>query len=715
MKQAQIKSIMILALVMLLGFATVFALTVTLNNPVSTWSTTNPTVFNFTPSGESTNIDWCALYTNTSGTWTKTANYSNVANGTPYLAGIGLGNFPVGVLWKWNVKCYNGSNEVWGTLNRTFFVDWHFPTVSLDSPSNGEYIDSASDTLSFTPTDPTNLDECVLYSNVTGTWGINHTFSTVTSGTQDSGNLTAQSDGSYIWNVVCNQSSGDKVWGATAGNYSFVLDTTAPADIQVAYPTNNTVSSDTTPTIRWNQTTEINFDQYNVYVSTNLSNLEGSAAQNIAVSNRTGNATTLTAELVTDVQYYIWVKATDLAGNTKNTSDVFYYAVDSTSPSLTLNNPSDGDYTTDTTPDFNITVVDNNPDSCNLYLSNSTGGNVVINATIEGIVSGTTYNMTPTPMSDGAYQFNIECNDSTGTRVNVSSSLMDVVIDTLSPTQPNITSTWHQTNSTDTTPILRWTTVTETNFDKYVVEAKNVSGDDVVEQINVSTRTTNYTTFTGLPTGVTYNFSVTAYDLAGNTAKSANTTDTWYYVDPVCGILYAGWNLCGIVATTPRNLSVIGAETSATLVTVWNSSHEWQTCVYGVSNANCNVKVGVAGANYTSVWVYVDSQTAWQNRTWSAVKTSADITLSNTTVGWNLFGNFVRNGLTFEQLNSTTRLHKNNVTAYSLRYNNGTNSIPYITIDSFSSLNADTKVRFGESLWVYYNGTGNTTFDVGGW
>ena len=705
MKKAQIKTIMLSMLILLLGAMSVFALTVTLNSPTSTWETSGSSVFNFTPDAEVSSIPWCAIYTNSTGTYKSEANYTNVVNGTPFVRGLGLAD-STGLSVVWNAICYNGSAEVSDSGNNTFGVDSNLPTITLNSPASGSYIDATLTNLSITVSDSSNLEACVMWSNISGTWALNKTFASVTSGSIYGFNLSSSSDGNYVWNAVCNQTSGDST---TSSNFTVTVDTTAPLDIKMGVPTNNTFSTDNTPTIGWNQTTEINFDEYVVYLSTNLSDLSDTVIAPIHITTITSNTTTITTTLPDDT-YYIWVEASDLAGNAVNVTDIYHYTVNSASPTITITSPADNAYQNNVAATvgyngiINITPTDADIDTCILNIDGS------LNYTQASLTTATAtlmyFNST-----DGEYKWNVKCNNSAG--ANTSTVNRTITIDTTDPTQPNITSTWHQTNSTDTTPTLLWQTSTDTNFDKYVVEAINVSSGNVEEQINV---TVNTTTFIGLGVDTTYNFSVTAYDLAGNTKVSGNTTDTWYYVDSVCGTLYAGWNVCGAVSTTLRNLSVIGAETGATMVTVWNSSHEWQTCLYGVSGANCDEEVGVDSNNFTAVWIYVESETLWEDRTWSAVDTTADVTLTNTsTSGWNIFGMFKRNGLNFGELNATSRLSNTNVSAYSFKDNSVGTNTPYITQSGYNSINKGTEVKYGEALWVMYNTSASSTFDVGSW
>ncbi len=715
MKKGQVKSILIFTLITLFLAMVGYALTVTLNSPNAEWSTDSSVDFNFTPDANVATLPWCAVYTNSTGSWVTAANYTDVPNGTHFVRGIGFSD-STQISWIWNVVCYNGTEEKTDSANNTFGVDSTSPSIVLDSPSNAEYLKSnAVDNLTFISTDASNPDSCVLYSNVTGSWVINHTFVGYTSGTQYHGNLSEVADGHYKWNVICNDSATNSAWGGTT-NYTFIIDSVAPIDIKIILPLNNTVSDDTTPYIVWNQTTEINFDRYYIYASTSLSDLAGTATVIEQETSLTHNYTTMDT-LETDKSYYLWVKAVDLAGNEKNVSDIFYYTTDSTTPSITLNSPTNGTYSNDNTPDFNVTVIDNNPDTCRLYLSNSTGGNIIVNITRAIVLNNTEFNMTPTTMIDGAYKFNVECNDSFGVKTNVSTSDLDVTIDTVNPADIRIVSTWHQTNGTDGTPNLIWNQTSDTNFDKYVAEARYVSNGSIVYQSNIS-NISIVSTEMNLEFDSIYNFSVTAYDLAENTFMSTNTTDTWYYSDSTCATLYAGWNLCGIIGTTARNLSVIGDETGASLVAAWNSSHQWQTCNVGVSSINCDVDVGITGTEIQHVWIYVSSQTLWENRTWEALDTSADYILSNITNGWNIVGGVFRDNIKFGVaggLNDASKLADTNVSLFVKRWNINASSVPFVTKDGFDSIHNETLLEYGEALWIYYNGTGTSTFNVDGW
>ncbi len=721
-KKAKLKSLFLISLFIIMLTMVAYGLTVRINSPKDgVWVTDifNSVDHNFTVwiNGTGETINYCALYSNESGSWVRKANFtSGLNNNTDFVSGVAWSDTQNNTI-GWNISCFNGS--AFSIDTALFGVDGNTPSITLDEVDDDSFQPTSTFDLKYTPTDSSNPETCLFYTNVTDTWVINQTNTSYVSGVQIIVNLTSNagtaiSDGNYIWNSICNDSASNSVW-AEDTNRTFTIDTTSPTDINFV-TTNNTFSINTTPLIKWNQTTETNFDEYEVLVSTNLSSFDANIIKTKSVSGIANNATVL-SELATNTQYYIKVRAVDLASNVKNTTDIIWLTIDSNIPVVALITPANNTFTSDTTPDINVTVVDNNPDTCDLFISNSSGtGGFTINKSQTGITNGTIHNLTAVTLAEGTYKFYVECNDSIGTRINATISPFDLIIDTTSPTSPNLTITWGQTNNTDKTPTLSWITSVETNFQRYFIEVKNISGDGLEFSTNVTTRTLNQTIL-NLTAGRTYNFSVTAYDLAGNTAKSVNTTDSWYYVDGICGTLEAGWNLCGPTWTTPKNLSIIGSETSATFVTVWNQSHDWSTCIFGVSTTNCNITTGIGpSSDVSNIWVYVEEETEWRNRTWVATQADANITLTNITNGWNIIPGEFRNGRTFWQLGNDD-FTSVNVSMFSLPYINGSVA-SFVNKAPFSSMVVNTTVfHYGKAMWVFYNNTGpsESTFDVGSW
>ena len=712
MKKAQLKTIFWFMIFCVLSLGIVYAgNSIVSNHPSNEWSLGISTNFNFTPKLNLTVIPWCAIIGNhSSDTWTVLANYSDVANGTPFVRGIAL-NDTRGLTSAWNVTCFDGS-FTWNTSSiATYGVDSNPPSIELVAPAAGAYVANFANSLTnitFIPTDSTNPGNCSLYTNFTGNWVVNFSVNPFSSGTTYGINFTHIDDSEYIWNVQCNDTAGNKVWASPGANRSFTLDTTAPKDINFTSPANNTFSSNSTPEIIWNQTVDVNFDKYVISLSSNFNMSEPTQA--LEITTITENSTVL-RNIENDGTYFIQVIAFDLAGHETNSTFVLRYILDSTDPSLNLTSPANASYISDGSPDFNITIIDDSADTCVFWISNSTRGLLAINNTIS-VNSSFAYNFTPT-IQDGNYTFNIGCNDSVGAFVNISNTPLELIVDTTSPTISNITSLWHGVNNTDLTPFLTWQTTFDLNFAYYIASAVYISNGTIADTNNVTIATTTF----DLNALGTYNFSVTTVDLARNFVKSINSsTQTSYYIDDVCGLLYSGWNLCGVVWTGLKNLSRIGAETNADMVSVWNrSSHTWATCNYqaSASGTNCQVNTAINDSQFEEhVWVNVNSsndETNWQNRTWVATQGHSNRTLSNISGsnGWNILGMNKRNGADFRTLGLS--FNQSNVTMFSMPYNINGTSAPYVNKGLFATsanYNA-TILEYGAAMWVFYNASGS--------
>ena len=167
----------------------------------------------FTSNVSLTNI---SLYTNFTGSWEINAtNTTPVQNNTGYdftTSGISEGTY------IWNcLATDNESTTRWAdtTSNYTITVDTTVPSIALNTPENSSTDTSGSVTFSYTPTD-SNLDACVLWGNFSG-WAANETDMSPTSGSDNTITLTL-SDGTYLWNMWCNDSAGNSAFNAT--NYT---------------------------------------------------------------------------------------------------------------------------------------------------------------------------------------------------------------------------------------------------------------------------------------------------------------------------------------------------------------------------------------------------------------------------------------------------------------------------------------------------------------
>lgn len=160
--------------------------------------------------------------------------------------------------WIWA----NDSLGQMGSNVAHFTVDLSYPVTSLDYPENNEFFDYQNDIyFNFTSSEDNNIDTCELWTNTTNSWHNNQTIFGVVPDIQNS-TLKNVSDGTFIWNVWCNDSLGNG--GFSPSNYSFTVDTTDPQFNSVDITTTN---GSQTVSFNVSDYTEINCNNtfYSVY------------------------------------------------------------------------------------------------------------------------------------------------------------------------------------------------------------------------------------------------------------------------------------------------------------------------------------------------------------------------------------------------------------------------------------------------------------------
>ncbi len=99
------------------------------------------------------------------------------------------------------------------------------PSVVLNSPSDGVSVSSGSVMFNYTPSDDYGLQNCSLWANFSGSWQVNQSDSSPSSGTVNSFSVTGLSDGVYVWNVLCYDTGGQDSWAAS--NYTLTVNTSS--------------------------------------------------------------------------------------------------------------------------------------------------------------------------------------------------------------------------------------------------------------------------------------------------------------------------------------------------------------------------------------------------------------------------------------------------------------------------------------------------------
>jgi PGF-pre-PGF domain-containing protein len=196
--------------------------------------------------------------------------------------------------------------------------DYTDSNISLDSPSDNTVDNDGVVGFNFTVTE-TNLDTCELYGNWSGGWHVNQSYNGFTQGlTQNFSDITL-SDGSYYWNVYCNDSNGNSNFSAL--NYSLTVDSTYPS-ISLSTPTNGS---------SWTSSQTVTF----TYSVSDLGVSNCSLIINDAVNSTTTGSQSFSITLLNSA--YNWsVNCTDNA-NQENSSEIYdlivSYSPQDTTPS----------------------------------------------------------------------------------------------------------------------------------------------------------------------------------------------------------------------------------------------------------------------------------------------------------------------------------------------------------------------------------------------
>lgn len=456
-----------------------------------------------------------------------------------------------------------------------------------------------------------------------------------------------------------------------------------------------------------------------------------------------GNATSFRKAGIPDNSVgWAWnVFCNSTKNNTLISNDTnFTFKVDTTIPVLSESSPAENSWDTDGVIVFNVNVTEANPDSCilNFNLNNTSGNFGEFNYSLNTQhyfdqtwvnFSLAAANATVYADDEGNYIWNVSCNDSAGNILQ--SPPITFYIDTIAP-ETNVTAPTNGSTSTDWTPNIHWLNVTNsTNFSHYAVLIDNDSDFNSPEyQENVTTATQNYTTVsTGLSGDVTYYINVTAYDLAGN--KGKDRSGFLYSTDSTCHTLYLGWNICSIIRTTTINATDLCTEIGSTCsyIAKYNSSHDFQTYVRGASaNGRMNFNANTTPDESAVVFIYVASETTYENRTWGVDATTFNFTFRNDSTGWNIFPVLNRSGIRFWQLDYSIQTNYTlgtfgnesippdkgynsstmNITRYMSYYNaSADNYVPYRSNWTWYN---DTFIDYGDAVWIHFNVSGGDMY-----
>jgi hypothetical protein len=401
-----------------------------------------------------------------------------------------------------NIRCIaiSDSSSKNGTTTKkiTVFASDQPPSVNLTAPPTDSWLDTEDVTLYFNASDDNvQIANCSLYLN----GELNQSNSTpINDGGQNNFTLSGLPNGEYNWSVNCTDQS-SLIGGA--GNWTFYVDTLSPQPT-LFYPTIDQIISQSS--INFNFSIADNLDDTLIcnITANDIVIDENFNAANGTYTNRTN---------ALSIGNYLWnVTCADNAGNT-NTSETRNFTIIDLIPVVNLITP-DYDWQATSNPVLEYNASDNNNIvNCSLYLN----GEFNQSNSTEVNESGTN-NFTLSGLSDGLYNWTVNCTDDTGSSVQPSER--NFYVDTTPPTV-NLNLLANESTSLSSDVNLNFTTTENLGTPNCNITINNVVVDPSFSANNGSL--TNRLV-SGLSDGLKY-WNVTCWDSAGLTS----TSETYWF------------------------------------------------------------------------------------------------------------------------------------------------------------------------------------------
>ena len=323
-------------------------------------------------------------------------------------------------------------------------------------------------------------------------------------------------DGMYYWRVRAVDAAGNA--NAWASAWTFRVDTTAPAVPTLLTPANGKVTTDSTPWLDWSTVTDATAVHYQLQVDDSADCL----SPVVSKTWLNGSSWTVDAALPDGV-YYWRVRAVDAAGNASAWASAWTFRVDTTAPAVpTPLTPANGKVTTDSTPWLDwSTVTDATAVHYQLQVDDSAD-------CLSPVVSKTWLNgsswTVDAALPDGVYYWRVRAVDAAG-NASAWASAWTFRVDTTAPAVPVLVTPANGQVTTDSTPWLDWSTVTDATAVHYQVQVDNSADFSSPAESKTWVNSSWWTVSSVLSPG-TYYWRVRAVDAAGNTSA---WTSAWTF------------------------------------------------------------------------------------------------------------------------------------------------------------------------------------------
>lgn len=354
---------------------------------------------NITDNLNITNTEVIIFYPNQTSK-TETFSVNGINYNTTFQIPLLLGQYNI------SVNATSKSNKTSQNITQFQVVDLMIPALTIDSPiDNSSFTASSTVEINVSVSDQTNVSVSVTVEKPNSAKEQYQMYQINSSFYQYNFTNTSQL-GSYNISINATDESGN--YNDTQYVEIQAIETTPPTDFNLTSPGNNTVSSDMTPSLIWEQTSEPNFANYTVIIyETNNKSVVNETYSVISITNTTID---LPNNLSSDFEYYWDVRAFDIYGNSRLSNQLYKYTTDNTIPIINITSPNDTIVRTNTTT-FNYVPTDLSLVNCSLFIN--TSGSWESNQTNISAVSGQTNNFSLN-LGEGNYLWNVRCDDGVG-------------------------------------------------------------------------------------------------------------------------------------------------------------------------------------------------------------------------------------------------------------------------------------------------------------
>jgi hypothetical protein len=248
-------------------------------------------------------------------------------------------------LWYWKVIAYDipGNNRESNQIFN-YTVDKVAPSISLQSPIDGDYLNYLTVQFNYTVSDFTDLLNCSLLLN----GAIDQTNTTVNRSATNTFTKTFPGTADYNWSVECYDSAEN--YNVTV-NRSLTIDVDLPSAFNLVSPINSTNTSDNTPLFDWDDSSDDNFYNYTLQIS----NVSDFSVINYEYSTSpVSNSSYQVSSGISDGLWYWRVVAYDLADNSRtSTPPLQVLTIDTVAPdAFDLSAPANDSVSQNLTPTF---------------------------------------------------------------------------------------------------------------------------------------------------------------------------------------------------------------------------------------------------------------------------------------------------------------------------------------------------------------------------